>query len=141
MSERHLTRTAVFVLLEKDEKYFFLRRANTGWADGHLTLPSGHVDKGSFVREAAVTEAKEEACVTIEPDDLRLFHVDYIKDEYINFYFKAEKWEGEAALGEPHLASEVLWIDKNTLPEDMIPQLHNAFKEMQEERIFSEMER
>jgi len=141
MTDRHLTRTAVFVLLERDEKYFFLRRANTGWSDGLLTLPSGHVDQGSFVREAAVAEAKEESCVDIDADSLKLIHVDYLRDEYINFYFKAREWKGEPALGEPDLASEAMWISKNNLPDDMIPQLHNFFKELELGNIFSEMSR
>lgn len=70
MSERHLTRTAVFVILEKDGKIFFLRRANTGWADGMLTVPAGHVDKGDNVTEAAIIETKEEACVDVTAEDL-----------------------------------------------------------------------
>lgn len=61
MTERHLTRTAVFVVLERDGKILFLRRQNTGWADGKLTVPSGHVDKGHTVRQAAVTEVREES--------------------------------------------------------------------------------
>lgn len=70
MSERHLTRTGVFVILEIDNKVFFLRRANTGWADGMLTVPAGHVDKGDKVREAAIKETKEEACVDVSIEDL-----------------------------------------------------------------------
>lgn len=136
--ERHLTRTAVFVLLERDEQVFLLRRANTGWADGYLTIPAGHVDKGSSVKEAAITEAKEEACVDIAPEDLRLIHVDYIKDKYVNFYFKAEHWEGEPAIGEPELASEGRWVPKHELPEDIIPQLKNMFACLDTGIIFSE---
>jgi 8-oxo-dGTP diphosphatase len=141
MSERHLTRTAVFVILEQDNKIFFLRRANTGWADGMLTIPAGHVDKGDFVREAAIKETKEEALVDIQIDDLEFVHVDYIRDEYVNFYFRAKNWTGEPGLGEPHLASEALWIDKNNLPEDVTPQLKRVFKQLQENAFFSETER
>lgn len=141
MSERHLTRTAVFVILERDNKVFFLRRANTGWADGMLTIPAGHVDKGDSVREAAITEAKEEACVDVEIEDLEFVHVDYIRDEYVNFYFKAQKWTGEPSLGEPHLASETLWIDKNNLPEDVTPQLKRLFQQIQTGSYFSECDR
>lgn len=139
--ERHLTRTAVFVLLEQDEKVFYLRRANTGWADGLLTIPSGHVDKGSSVKEAVVTEAKEEACIDIDPGELRLIHVDYIKDEYVNFYFKALSWSGEPKVGEPHLASEGVWVSRDVIPEDCIPQLKNMYKALENNIIFSEFER
>jgi len=141
MSERHLTRTAVFVILEKENKVFFLRRANTGWADGMLTIPAGHVDKGDFVREAAVKETKEEALVDVQIEDLEFVHVDYIRDEYVNFYFKARKWAGEPSLGEPHLASEAIWIDKNNLPDDVTPQLKQLFQQMQTNSRFSECDR
>lgn len=141
MSERHLTRTAVFVILEQDNKLFFLRRANTGWADGLLTVPAGHVDKGSQVREAAIKEAKEEAGVDVEMEDLEFVHVDYLRDEYTNFYFKAKKWTGEPKLGEPDLASEAVWIDKDELPDDVTPQLQRLFKQLKEGTYFSEIER
>jgi 8-oxo-dGTP diphosphatase len=141
MSERHLTRTAVFVILEKDNKIFFLRRANTGWADGMLTIPAGHVDKGDSVKEAAVKETKEEALVDVKAEDLEFVHVDYIRDEYVNFYFKAQKWEGEPELGEPHLASEAVWIDKNNLPEDVTPQLKRLFQQIDQSSFFSEFSR
>ena len=141
MSERHLTRTAVFVILEKDNKVFFLRRANTGWADGMLVVPSGHVDQGDQVTEAAIKETKEEACVDVKVEDLEFVHVDYLRDEYTNFYFKAKDWSGEPKLGEPDLASEAIWIDKNEIPEDMTPQLRRLFKQMERGSYFSEIER
>lgn len=141
MSERHLTRTAVFVILECDNKVFFLRRSNTGWADGLLTIPAGHVDKGDQIREAAVKEAKEEACVDVEIEDLEFVHVDFLRDEYTNFYFKAKKWNGEPRLGEPELASEALWVDKAAIPEDVTPQLKRMFKQIETRNYFSEIER
>lgn len=141
MSERHLTRTAVFVILEKDNKVFFLRRANTGWADGMLNIPAGHVDKGDQVRESAVRETREEACVDVSEEDLEFVHVDYLRDEYTNFYFRAKKWSGEPTLGEPELASEAIWVDKSNLPEDVTPQLKRLFKQMESGSYFSEIER
>jgi len=141
MSDRHLTRTAVFVILEQDNKVFFLRRANTGWADGLLTIPAGHVDKGDQVTEAAIKETKEEACVDVKAEDLEFVHVDYLRDEYTNFYFKAKKWTGEPKLGEPDLASEAIWIDRDKLPNDVTPQLQRLFKQLEEGAYFSEIER
>lgn len=140
MSERHLTRTAVFVILERDGEVFLLRRANTGWADGYLTLPSGHVDKGDMPREAAIKEAKEEAGVEISINDLVFVHTDYVRDRYVNFYFKATKWSGEPIIGEPHLASEAVWADFNSLPDDIIAQVKNMFEHYKSQSYFSERE-
>ena len=141
MSERHVTRTAVFVVLEQNNKVFFLRRANTGWADGLLTIPAGHVDKGDQIREAAIKEVREEACVDVAIEDLEFIHVDYLRDEYVNFYFRAKQWAGDPSLGEPHLASEALWIDKDRLPDDITPQLKRLFKQREVNSYFSEIER
>ena len=140
MTDYHLTRTAVFVVLERDGKLFFLRRANTRWANGLLTVPAGHVDKGEFVTEAAVREVMEEAGVEVRPEDLEFVHVDYIKDVYIDFYFKAKKWTGEPTLKEPNMASEAIWVDKNALPEDVLPQLKKMFAEVERRKFFSEEE-
>lgn len=139
-SERHLTRTAVFVILERDGKVFLLRRANTGWADGYFTLPSGHVDKGDMPRDAAAKEVREEACVEVAPDDLEFVHVDYKRDKYVNFYFKAKNWEGEPKVGEPHLASEAVWVDAANLPSDTISQVKNVLGRSGKDSFYSEGE-
>ncbi|MBY0537911.1 NUDIX domain-containing protein [Patescibacteria group bacterium] len=141
MSERHVTRTAVFIVLEKDGKIFMLRRANTGWSDGLLTVPAGHVDKGDFVIESAIKEAKEEAGVSINPEDLEFLHVDFIRDEYVNFYFKATKWEGEPGVGEPEMASEGIWCDLANLPDDIVPPIQNLFVQIKQGKAFSEYSR
>ncbi len=141
MTDRHLTRTAVFVVLEKNDEIFFLRRANTGWADGLLTVPAGHVDKGDQIREAAIKEVSEEAGVEVLSEDLEFIHVDFIRDAYTNFYFHTTKWQGEPKIGEPHLASEALWIHKDYLPDDLTPQLKNLFIEIKNKSYFSELER
>jgi mutator protein MutT len=142
MSEkRHLTRTAVYVVLEKEGKAFFLRRANTGWADGMLTVPAGHVDEGEGVSEAAVKEVKEETGVTVDINDLDFIHVDYIKDEYVNFYFKAVKWNGEPVALEQDKSSEGVWFSIDDLPDDMVPQLRNMFARTKSEKLFSDIDR
>jgi len=140
MSDRHLTRTAVFIILERDNKVFFLRRANTGWADGLLVIPSGHVDKGYQPREAVVKEAKEEAGVDIAIEDLEFVHADFNRDKYSNYYFRARTWTGEPVMGEPHLSSEALWIDKDNLPKDITPQLKNMFAQIKKGSYYSEIE-
>ncbi len=141
MTERHLTRTAIFVVLEKEGKIFMLRRSNTGWSDGLFTVPAGHVDKGDFVIESAIKETKEEAGVTLLPENLEFIHVDFIRDEYVNFYFKASIWTGEPCVGEPEMASEGVWCDLNNLPDDIVPPIKNLFLQLQNGKAFSEYSR
>ena len=118
-----------------------MRRANTGWADGLLTVPAGHVDKGDGIIEAAIKETKEEAGVVVEPTDLQFIHVDYLKDEYVNFYFLAQQFSGEPIVAEPEMASEGIWLNKENLPSDIVPPLKNLFIQMQNGHYFSEINR
>ena len=86
-------------------------------------------------------EVKEEACVDVQIEDLEFLHVDYMRDEYTNFYFRAKKWEGEPKLGEPHLASEALWIEWEAIPDDIILQVRNFLEQSKAGSHFSEMVR
>lgn len=138
MSKHHLTRTAVFVALERGEEIFLLRRSNTGWNDGKWTLPSGHVDKGERVKFAAVREVEEEAGVKIGEQDLTFIYVHYVHDAYTNFYFKVTKWEGEPTLAEPHLASEMGWFRKDALPPDTIRHVQEVVEQVKDGNYFSD---
>lgn len=141
MTERHLTKTSVSVILEKDGKVFFLRRQNTGWADGLLAFPAGHVDKGDTVLQTAVKEVREEAGVEIIEQDLEFVHVNYLLDEYVNFYFRVYVWKDTPHVGELHLASDAVWIPKDNVPEDIIPQDKKLLIYMADRTFFSERTR
>ncbi len=138
MTERLLTKTAVFVVLERDGQIFLLRRANTGWADGQLTLPAGHVESGDGIRTTACKEVKEETGVDVREADLEFLHVDYSIDRYVNFYFRAGVWFGEPTNTEPEKASEGVWCDYKNLPEDTIDKVKNLFAQLQDNVLFSE---
>ena len=138
-TEHQLFKTAIFVFLEMEDKYFYLRRANTGWNDGKLTVPAGHVDKGETTKQAAVREAKEEAGVKIKEDDLEFVQVQVLKDNYHYFYFKTTKWEGEPIVNEPDLASEGLWVAKDDVREDLIPYLKVAIENIKKGKFFAEV--
>lgn len=137
---RHTVRAAVFVLLLKDGKMFLLRRQNTGWADGMLTVPSGHVDAKETIPEAAIKEVREEAGVLVKEEDLEFMHVHYVHDTYVNLYFKAEKWEGEPSVAEPELASECLWVPVDDLPHDVIYHIKAMLRETTQNNYFSGVE-
>lgn len=139
MSERLTIHAAVFVVLEQNDRIFMLRRKNTGWADGMWTLPSGHIDPGQTAIEAIQVEAREEAKVEIEADDLEFIHSHYVFDAYANYYFKATKWKGEPSLGEPHLASEVRWFAYNEIPKDTIKHVRQMLADVAKGKHFGDM--
>lgn len=139
MSERHTFKVASFVLLLRGDETFMLRRANTGWADGMWTVPSGHVEKGESVVEAAIKETKEEAGVIVKAEDLTFVHSHAVEDNYINFYFTTRVWEGEPYLAEPEKCSEVLWVKLSEIPVDTIFQIRSLIKSTEKGIYFSEI--
>src|SRR5690606_10399764 len=115
MSERFRPYAAVYTVLRRGNEIFMLRRQNSGFYDGWYTLPSGHIDGNEPIAVAAAREAREEACVSIDPKDLQLLHVlhRYNADdgqghprEYLDFFFEAAEWEGEPTVGEPHKSDD-----------------------------------
>ena len=39
----------VYAVLERDERVLLMRRAGSGYRDGRLSLPAGHLDQGEDV--------------------------------------------------------------------------------------------
>lgn len=117
---RLIVHTFVF---DAEGRLLLLRRANTGFLDGAYTLPGGHVDKGEPVRDAAVREVAEEACVEV----LELKPV--IAMPYrggVDFIFEAESWRGAAAIGEPALCDDLAWAPPAKLPDATAPFVKKA---------------
>lgn len=138
--ERNTFRSAVYIILVRDNKLLLIRRKNTGWKDGEYGLPAGHLEHGETVKEAAAREAKEESTVDIKPHDLELVHVMHRKAnfEYIDLYFTTNKWQGEAKVGEPDLADDYGWFPVDSLPSNTVDYIKSAFENYRKGVFFSE---
>jgi len=138
--ERNTFRSAVYIILIRDNRLLLLRRKNTGWKDGEYGLPAGHLEHDETVKEAAAREAKEEATVDINPNDLELVHVQHRKAnfEYIDLYFTTTKWTGEESIGEKDLANDIGWFPTDSLPTNTIDYMRVAFENYQKGVLFSE---
>ncbi|PID31666.1 NUDIX hydrolase, partial [Candidatus Saccharibacteria bacterium] len=111
--DRHLTRSAIYLILQQGDKTLCIRRHNTGYRDGEYTLPAGHVEADETFTETCIREAKEEICVIIKETDLKLVHVmqRYEEDVYVtDYYFMVRQWEGEPVIGEPDRADDIAWL-------------------------------
>jgi ADP-ribose pyrophosphatase YjhB (NUDIX family) len=128
MTERFRPFAAVYLFFVRDGKILLLRRANTGHEDGNYSLVAGHIDGNESLRAAAAREAKEEAGVDINVDDLELKLVTHsLGDrEYVNFYFEAKTWEGEPTNMEPEKCDDLSWFPLDELPSNTVPYVREA---------------
>ncbi len=86
--DRFKIETAVYAIIERKGKILLLKRFNTGCMDGKYTLPLGHIDKSETPLQATIREINEEVGIKVKKINLKLVHVLYEKDVYIDFYFK-----------------------------------------------------
>ncbi len=122
MKKRHQNTSASYLALFKDNKILLLRRFNTGYEDGNYSMVAGHVDSGETFTQCIIREAKEEAGITLRPEDLRVAHVMHRnseEDEYserVDVFFVAERWGGEITNKEPHKCDDLSWFDLDNIP-------------------------
>jgi mutator protein MutT len=141
---------AVYVILRREDgKAVFVKRSNTGWMDGKYGLPAGKVEKGETFLQGAVREAKEEVGVDVQATDLRhvlTIHRDSPDDEvdgdmsWVDVFFEATKWAGEPFNAEPHMHSEIAWLDTQSLPDDVIPVMGEMFDFLNQGKTYGEVE-
>lgn len=129
---RHTVRVAVHVIVARDDgAIFFVRRARTGFMDGKLSLPSGHLEEGESVLEAAARETLEEAGVVVRPTDLEhvaTVHGRWRVAPYLHLFFRAARWEGTAHAAEPEKSSGCAWVHPQDFSDDLIPYEREALE-------------
>jgi len=98
--------------------------------DGKYSLISGHLDGNETVSTAMIREAFEEAKIKIKKEDLiPATVIDRQSDqEYIDFFFVAEKWDGEIEIGEPDKCDELKWFSLDNLPDNLLPYIEEAIE-------------
>jgi 8-oxo-dGTP pyrophosphatase MutT (NUDIX family) len=123
--DRHRSIVDLHLILRRSDGLILLmRRANTGYGDGQLHLPSGHLEAGESVIDAVLREAQEEVGVTVDPAELRFVHVMHRAAETgydrVGYFFIADTWRGTPRNAEPEKCSELVWADPAELPDDTI---------------------
>lgn len=140
-SQRFTLRSAVYLFPFQDGKLLLMRRYNTGWMDGMYSLISGHIDGGESVTDAMIREAYEEAKITLSKKDLKpatVLHRRSPDQEYIDFFFVAEKWEGTPEIGEPDKCDDLAWFDIDNLPHNILPYIKDALHHYKRRNSFFE---
>jgi 8-oxo-dGTP diphosphatase len=111
----------VHMVLRRAGKILLLRRAGDVYATGQLCLPSGHLEEGESILQAAVRETREEIGIALDPSELRLVLSIHQRNcgtrhTRIGFVFEPRRWDGEPANGEPDKCSSLVWADPGNLP-------------------------
>lgn len=143
-TERFRLIPAVYLVLRKDNQVLLLRRANTGYQDGKYGLVAGHLDGDESATSAMVREAKEEAGITVKPEDLRFAHLAHRLNrnqpgqERVDIFFEATDWQGEIVNAEPEKCDDLSWFDAENLPDDMLPFVRLVLADIARGKQYSE---
>jgi len=139
--------TACFVILRRGNKVAMVLRKNTGWMDGYYGLPAGKVEWFEQFSTGAIREAKEEAGVDIDLNDLKFVHVVHRHDEsvadnkfmdWVDVDFEADKWTGEPHNAEEDKSERLDWLDLNNLPENIVLSQRTALLQIAKGDFYSE---
>jgi 8-oxo-dGTP pyrophosphatase MutT (NUDIX family) len=131
---------AVHVFLVQQGKILLMRRTGSGYADGRLGLPAGHVDLGETPTACAVREVAEELGIVLAAADLRpggtIFRNS--QEPRVDIFFTTRSWEGIPEIREPHKCTELVWADPAALPDDALDFIAAAWNDAQNGRVLRE---
>ncbi len=130
-----------YVIFRKGDEVLLSRRFNTGYQDGNYNLPAGHIEAREFARAAAVREAFEEVGVKVDEDNLKTAHIMHrrcAEHDRIDFFFTADKWEGELVNAEPNKCDQIAWFSLWQLPENTCPYIKSALEHFRDGKVYSE---
>lgn len=123
---------AVYGILTTDRQVLLMRRAGTGYRDGRLSLPAGHLDGGEDAVSGLLRELHEELAITVDAGACRLALVVHTAaehpadSEYLHLFFTVDAWAGTPVIAEPDRCTELVWADRTHLPADVVDYVATA---------------
>lgn len=128
------------ILRDPHCRVLFGQRQNTGFADGQLGLPSGHLEDGESATAGVAREAEEEIGVLVKADNLRLVHVMHHRTNSgrVALFFEATDWSGEITNTEPDKCAGWSFTDPTDPPAEIVPYLAQALRHIASGEIYSE---
>ncbi|MBM5789580.1 NUDIX domain-containing protein [Candidatus Parcubacteria bacterium] len=142
-TERFRAYVAAHLVLHKDGQVLLLRRFNTGYQDGNYSVVAGHMEGRETAEQCIIREAKEEAGITLTPQDVHVVHVMHrlsIEDrEYVDIYLTADTWSGEITNMEPEKCDALTWFSINDLPVNILPQIQLALNNIATGKFYGEI--
>jgi len=135
---------ASYVIFRKGDKVAFVLRSGTNWMDGYYGLAAGKVEEDESFTQAAIREAKEEVGIQLKESSLKQVFTMHRRDPesdikfWVDVFFEVTEWEGELFNAEPHMHSEVAWLDTNNLPENIITSIRFVLSEIAKGHNYAE---
>ncbi|MFD4115154.1 NUDIX domain-containing protein [Streptomyces niveus] len=119
-----------------------LRHPDSDFAPSTWHVLAGHCEQESAVT-CLVREAREEAGLRIEPQDVELVHVVHHIDRTgdqprMGLFFRARTWTGEPELREPDKCTQWTFWDPTALPELLVPYTRVVIDGIRAGRLYSE---
>ena len=140
--ERFKIFIAAYLVLIKDEQVLLLKRANTGYQDGNFSLVSGHFDGNETAKQCIAREAKEEAGIELDSNNLKVIHIMHRfrpEREYIDVYVQTDSWDGEVKNMEPDKCDELQWFPLTELPDNIVPEIKLALENIKKDIFYGEV--
>lgn len=110
-------------------------------SENQYGLIGGHLEVGETVYDAVIREAKEEANINLQPDDLNLVHVMHYQgkiNDYVFFFIQAQSWKGTLSNVEPDKCAGWEWFDCQNLPNNVTRWSRRGLENIQKGILFSE---
>lgn len=129
-----------YLFLKRNGKILLLRRYQTGYMDGHYSVPAGHVEDNESLLASTCREVCEEAGLHLQPKDLKLVHVMHRKsnDIRMDFFFTTDKENLQPKNMEPEKCDDLSWFPLSHLPTNTIPYIRAAIKNFRQGNFYSE---
>lgn len=143
--DHHKIAAAAYAIIKNDkDEVLFLRRHNTGYMDGKLGLPSGHVEKNESFELAMLRELREE--VAVKGEKSTLVHVLHRYQpsglhDYVDAFYYVHEYSGELSNNEPNKCSELIWANPENVKNELISYLSQVFENINQNVVFSEIPR
>ncbi|MCZ0975884.1 NUDIX domain-containing protein [Streptomyces albulus] len=119
-----------------------LRHRDSAFAPSTWHVLAGHCEQESAIT-CLIREAREEAGLQIQPQDIELVHVVHHIDRAgdqprMGLFFRARTWTGEPELREPDKCTQWKFWDPAALPDDLVPYTRVAIEGIRTGRLYSE---
>ncbi|MBV9141958.1 MAG: NUDIX domain-containing protein [Pseudonocardiales bacterium] len=123
-----------------DGRVLLMRRAGSGYADGLLALPAGHVDLGETPTHCAIREVGEELGISLDPGELNPAGVMFRRslEPRVDIFFTTSAWCGTPTIREPNKCTQLVWANPADLPDDTLDFVGQAITDARQGRHFHE---